>query len=139
MIDRFVLLGGTGDLTARYLLPALAALHNSGDIGDGFRLIAVGRTDWRDDEFRNWASDQLARHGSHLPVAARHAVVTTSEYHRADVTDPAAMAGIISGPAPVAAYLALPPSTFAPTVAALDAAGLPTGSSIVLEKPFGED
>ena len=139
MIERFVLLGATGDLTARYLLPGLAALRHGGYIGDGFRLIGVGREDWRDEEFRGWASTQLDRHAQHLPASARQAVVSGSSYHRADVTDPAALTAVVSGGEPVAAYLALPPFLFAGTVRALHGAGLPRGSTIVLEKPFGED
>ena len=139
MIERLVLLGATGDLTARYLLPGLAALRNGGHIGEGFRLIGVGREDWGDDEFRSWASAQIDQHAPQLPGTARRTVVSASEYHRADVTDPAALTAAISGGEPVAAYLALPPSVFAPTVSALHAAGLAEGSSIVLEKPFGED
>jgi glucose-6-phosphate 1-dehydrogenase len=139
MIERLVLLGATGDLTARYLLPGLAALHRGGYIGDGFRLLAVGRRDWSDDEFRRWAGAQLDKHARQFPAAARHAVVSASEYRRADVSDPVDLSAVISGAGPVAAYLALPPSTFAATVSALHGAGLPQGSSIVLEKPFGED
>jgi glucose-6-phosphate 1-dehydrogenase len=139
VIEHLVLLGATGDLTARYLLPALAALRGGGHIGDGFRLTAVGREDWRDDEFRGWASAQLEDHAGQLPAAARQAVVSASEYRRADVTDPAALTTVVSGAGPVAAYLALPPSVFAATVSALHGAGLAPGSSIVLEKPFGED
>src|SRR5262245_51284069 len=138
-IERLLLLGATGDVTARYLLPGLAALRRGGHLGDGFRLVAVGRKDWRDDEYRNWASAQLDQHVPHLPIAARHAVVSTSQYHRADVTDPATLTPVIAAAGPVAAYLALPPSLFAATVAALHGAGLPAGSSIVLEKPFGND
>ena len=139
MIERLVLLGATGDLTARYLLPGLAALRSGGHIGDGFRLTGVGREDWGDDGFRRWASAQLDQHAPEFPAAARQAVVSASEYHRADVTDPAALAAVVSGAGPVAAYLALPPSLFAATVAALHGAGLAPGSTIVLEKPFGED
>jgi glucose-6-phosphate 1-dehydrogenase len=138
MIERLVLLGATGDLTARYLLPGLAALRRAGHIGDGFRLTGVGREDWNDDEFRNWVSAQLDHHARQLPATARRAVVSASEYHRADVTDPAALTAVVSGAEPVAAYLALPPSLFAATVSALHGAGLAQGSSIVVEKPFGE-
>jgi glucose-6-phosphate 1-dehydrogenase len=138
VIEHLVLLGATGDLTARYLLPGLAALLNGGHLGDGFRLTAVGREDWGDDEFRTWANAHLDEHASQLPAAARQAVVSASEYRRADVTDPAALTGVMSDAEPVAAYLALPPSIFAATVTALHGAGLPQGSSIVLEKPFGE-
>jgi glucose-6-phosphate 1-dehydrogenase len=139
MIRRFVILGASGDLTARYLLPALATLRGGGHTSDEFRLIGLGRADWRNDEFRSWASAQLDQHAPELPAAARKAVVETAEYHRADVTDPAALAAAISGAEPVTAYLALPPSVFAATVSALHAAGLAPGSSIVLEKPFGEN
>jgi glucose-6-phosphate 1-dehydrogenase len=138
MIERLVLLGATGDLTARYLLPGLAALRSGGHIGDRFRLTGVGREEWRDDEFRNWASAQLDQHAPQLPATARQTVVSASEYRRADVTDPAALTPVIPGGEPVAAYLALPPSVFAATVSALHGAGLAPGSSIVLEKPFGE-
>jgi glucose-6-phosphate 1-dehydrogenase len=139
VIERLVLLGATGDLTARYLLPGLAALRSGGHIGDGFRLSAVGRQDWPDDEFRNWARAQLDEHAPHVTAAARQAVVAAADYHRADVTDPAALSAVVSGTAPIAAYLALPPSVFAATVSALHDAGLAPGSSIVLEKPFGEN
>jgi len=111
VIDRLVVLGATGDLTARYLLPALAALHRGTHLGDGFRLTAVGRYDWRDDEFHRWARSQLDQHASDLPAGARDAVVATAEYRRADVTDPATLTDILSGAAPIAAYLALPPSS----------------------------
>jgi glucose-6-phosphate 1-dehydrogenase len=139
MIERLVLLGATGDLTARYLLPGLAALRSGGHIGDGFRLVGVSRAEWRDDEFREWARAQLDRHAGDLPAAARDAIVSASEYHRADVTDPSALSAVVPRGEPVAVYLSLPPFLFAPTVSALREAGLAEGSSIVLEKPFGED
>jgi glucose-6-phosphate 1-dehydrogenase len=139
MIERLVLLGATGDLTARYLLPGLVALRSGGHIGDGFSLVAVGREDWRDEEFRNWAGAQLDQHAGSFSAATRDAILSASEYHRADVTDPAALTAVIPGAEPVAAYLALPPFIFAATVSALHGAGLGDGSSIVLEKPFGEN
>jgi glucose-6-phosphate 1-dehydrogenase len=139
MIERLVIFGATGDLTARYLLPGLAALRAAGRLGDGFQLVGAGREDWDGDEFRRWATAQLDRHATDLPAAARQAVVSSSGYRRADVTDPAAVAAVIAGAGPVAAYLALPPAVFPAAVAALHDAGLPPDSRIVLEKPFGED
>jgi Glucose-6-phosphate dehydrogenase, NAD binding domain/SMP-30/Gluconolactonase/LRE-like region/Glucose-6-phosphate dehydrogenase, C-terminal domain len=48
--------------------------------------------------------------------------------------------GLAPAPAePIAAYLALPSALFPTAVAALGKVGLPPGSRIVLEKPFGED
>jgi glucose-6-phosphate 1-dehydrogenase len=139
MIQKLAILGATGDLAARYLLPGLAALRAAGELGDEFRLVAVGREDWTDERFRNWAAAQLERHTTKLPVAAKRTVAATSRYHRANVTDPSSMTAVVHGPEPLAAYLALPPSVFPGAVRALHRAGTAPGSIVVLEKPFGED
>jgi glucose-6-phosphate 1-dehydrogenase len=139
MIQRLAILGATGDLTARYLLPGLAALRAAGKLGDDFRLIAVGRENWSEDVFRSWAAAQLDQHAAELPTTAKQEVVTASRYHQADVTDPASMAAVVAGREPLAAYLALPPSVFPGAVSALHSAGANPPRIIVLEKPFGED
>ncbi|HYB87939.1 MAG TPA: glucose-6-phosphate dehydrogenase [Streptosporangiaceae bacterium] len=139
MIGRLAIFGATGDLTARYLLPGLAALQAAGHLGDGFVLAGAGREGWDSGEFRRWAAGQLGRHAGHLPASARQEVVSASRYRQADVTDPASVAAVIAGDGPVAAYLALPPAVFPAAVSALHEAGLPQDSRIVLEKPFGED
>jgi glucose-6-phosphate 1-dehydrogenase len=139
MIQRLAIFGATGDLTARYLLPGLAALQAGGHLSSGFELTAAGREGWDSEEFRLWAAEQLDRHAGELPPAARQAVTSASRYRQADVTDPASVAAVVAGEGPVAAYLALPPAVFPAAVGALHDAGLPAGSRIVLEKPFGED
>lgn len=138
MIERLIILGATGDLTGRYLLPGLAALRAAGHLGDAFELVAVGRQSWSDEVFRQWAANQLDRYAGALDAGARRAVVTASRYHRADVTDAASLAPAVTGRVPFAAYLALPPSIFPATVSALYRAG-PAPRIVVLEKPFGED
>ncbi|OIJ65360.1 glucose-6-phosphate dehydrogenase [Streptomyces mangrovisoli] len=139
MIQRLAVFGGTGDLTARYLLPALAALRAEGQLGDGFRLTGASREEWDSDRYRTWCAEQLDRHGGASPAGARRAVVASAGYRRADVTDAADVAAVVAGDEPVAVYLALPPALFPRAVDALHDAGLPPGSRIVLEKPFGED
>ncbi|HYZ57173.1 MAG TPA: glucose-6-phosphate dehydrogenase [Streptosporangiaceae bacterium] len=139
MIERLAIFGATGDLTARYLLPGLAALQETSQLGERFQLVGVGREDWTSENFRQWSAAQLDRHGTQFPVTARQAVVSASSYQQADVADPADIAAAITGHGPVAAYLALPPAVFPVAVSALHHAGLPPGSKIVLEKPFGED
>lgn len=139
MIRRLAIFGATGDLTARYLLPALATLRVIGELPDDFRLICAGREDWTGPDYQDWAAAQLGLHAGHLPASARQDVVAAAGYVKADVTDPASVAAAIAGDGPVAAYLALPPAVFPATVSALHDAGLPEGSRIVLEKPFGVD
>ncbi|MEU6090760.1 glucose-6-phosphate dehydrogenase [Streptomyces sp. NPDC047085] len=139
MINRLAVFGATGDLTARYLLPALAALRAAGHIGDGFQLTGASREDWDTGHFRGWCADRLDRHGGSYPADARNAVVASARYRQADVTDPTDVAAVVAGDEPVAVYLALPPGLFPNMVSALHDVGLPPGSRIVLEKPFGED
>jgi glucose-6-phosphate 1-dehydrogenase len=139
MIDRLVIFGATGDLMARYLLPGLAALHAGGLLGERFRVTGSGREDWDSGQFRSWAAEQLDRHAQDLPASARQAVVSATDYRQADVRDAGSVAAAVTGDRPVAVYLALPPPVFPSAVRALRAAGLPAGSRIVLEKPFGED
>ncbi|XHM64939.1 glucose-6-phosphate dehydrogenase [Streptomyces nigra] len=135
MIGRLAVFGATGDLTARFLLPALAALRGAGHVGDGLDLLCAGRQDWSTDQYREWAADRLGPSRSE----DADAVVASARYVRCDVTDPDEVAAALAGDGPVAVYLALPPAVFPAAVVALHRAGLPEGSRIVLEKPFGED
>jgi glucose-6-phosphate 1-dehydrogenase len=139
MIDRLVIFGATGDLTARFLLPGLAALQAAGLLSERFQVTGSGREDWDGEQFRSWAAAQLDRHAAHLPSAARHAVVSSSAYCQADVREPGSVAAAVAGDGPVAAYLALPPAVFPSAVSSLRDVKLPADSRIVLEKPFGED
>src|SRR5262245_20554918 len=139
MIERLTIFGATGDLTARYLLPGLAALHAGGYIGDSLDLTCASREDWTTEQFQNWAANQLDRHADSLPTAARRAIATMARYRKVDVTDADDVAAAVAGEGPTAAYLALPPALFPITVSALHRGGFPAGSRIVLEKPFGED
>ncbi len=139
MIERLAIFGATGDLTARYLLPGIASLVAAGRLDGRFRLTGAGREDWGTEDFRQWAHAQLDRHAAGLPAGIRQAIASAAEYRAVDVADPASVAAVIGGDGPVAAYLALPPAVFPAAVSALHEAGMPDGSKIVLEKPFGED
>jgi glucose-6-phosphate 1-dehydrogenase len=139
VISRLVVFGGTGDLMGRYLLPGLAALQARGHLPERFELVGAGRHDWDDEQFRAWAAGWLERRITDLDPAATETLLAASHYRRLDLGDPASVAACISGDGPVAVYLALPPAVFSTAVAALYGAGLPAGSEVVLEKPFGED
>jgi glucose-6-phosphate 1-dehydrogenase len=139
MIDRFVIFGATGDLTARFLLPALAALQAAGKFPAGFEVVCSGRQPLSTEQYREWATGRLDEHGGTSPKAARQAVVAALRYQPADVTDPESVATVIDDDRPVAVYLALPPALFPTVVTALQQTGLRSGSRLVLEKPFGED
>jgi glucose-6-phosphate 1-dehydrogenase len=138
MTRTLVLLGGTGDLTGRLLLPALAELAAADDVA--VDVVAVSREEWSDDEYRSWARNRLADHAGHLPEEVRERVVGHLGHHRGDVTVAADLTGALerAGEAPLI-YLALPNVVFLPTLEALDRAGLPAGAVVAVEKPFGRD
>lgn len=140
MIERLLLFGATGDLAGRYLLPALASLRAASKLPDAFRVVATAAEDLDDEGFRHHARRRLDAHAADVPAAARDDLVRSLAYRRLDLGDPEAVGGVVaSEPGPLAAYLALPPELFAAAVTALGEAGLPAGSRIAVEKPFGED
>jgi glucose-6-phosphate 1-dehydrogenase len=139
VIDRLVIFGGTGDLTGRYLLPGLAALEASGHLAERFELVGASREDWGDEQFRSWAAGWLEREATSVDAGARTRVVKSSRYQRLNFADPASVSACLAGDGPVAVYFALPPGVFPAAVSALNRAGLPAESQVILEKPFGED
>ena len=150
MIERLLLFGATGDLVGRFLLPALAELHDEGKLPDGFRVVGTARKDWNDETFRRHAARQLEQHAAtDVSAASREALVRSLRYRKVDFDDLGSVAEAVAAAGgesvagtraePVAAYLALPPGGFPAALTALGAVGLPPGSRIVLEKPFGED
>jgi glucose-6-phosphate 1-dehydrogenase len=135
-----VLLGATGDLAARYLLPALARLHTLGLLPERFSVVGVGREDEGDDDFRARARAALREHAPQLPERDCEELVARLRYAAADVTareDLGAVLGGVDGS--VVVYLALPHTLFAPVITTLGEIGLPPGSRLVVEKPFGTD
>ncbi|MFN4258548.1 MAG: glucose-6-phosphate dehydrogenase [Gemmataceae bacterium] len=139
MLARFIILGATGDLTARYLLPAITQLR-ARELLPLNAIVGVGRDDWDTDQFRRHLADALNRHASDIPAAVRETVVGGLEYRKADVTDVSQLREVIGEPdGPIAVYLALPPAVFEPVLRALAELKLPDDSRIVIEKPFGHD
>lgn len=140
MIARLALFGATGDLAGRYLLPALAALYSAGKLPQGFRLVGAARTKLDDEAFRRYAAHDLEQHARDVPKADREALVKLLSYRSVDFGN-ADSVGEVLGESddPAAVYLALPPGVLVTAVVALGEVGLPQGSRVVLEKPFGED
>jgi glucose-6-phosphate 1-dehydrogenase len=150
MIRRLMIFGATGDLAGRFLLPALAELYDSGKLPEGFSVVGAAIESWNDEKFRQHATEQLEKHtAKDVAVASREGVVRSLHYKQIDFSDTDGIAALVADASgrtadstraePVAAYLALPSGVFPAAVKALGAAGLPSGSRIVLEKPFGEN
>jgi glucose-6-phosphate 1-dehydrogenase len=137
---RLVILGATGDLTGRYLLVGLAELAARGFLPDDLAVVGVAREPWDEAMFRRHAGERLAHHAPGLPVTVRDSLVERLSYVAGDVADPAVLAAAFgSDTGRSLAYLALPPSVFAPAIEALATIGASRGATIVVEKPFGTD
>ena len=137
---RLVILGAGGDLTGRYLLPALAELTAADCAPPSLEVVGVARHGWTDKEFRDRAASLLDRHADGLEPSRRDDLIGRLRFVSGDATDPATIRRAAEGAAgPVVVFLALPPSVYAPVIEALTAAPLPPNSRVVVEKPFGTD
>ena len=143
-----VLLGGTGDLAWRKLLPALFQAFRHGSLPEGGRIIGVAREALGGDaQYRDWVAQRLdAVEGEKRPTSEEFArFAALLHYVRADLSQPADYASLAARlherqADSVVLYLATAPALFATVAEQLGHAGLATAQTrIVLEKPLGHD
>ena len=133
-----LILGASGDLVGRLLLPAVGQLLSSSEGPDPLTVVGAGAEDWNTDTWRDRIRTAFASVHATGPRVER--ILSGSDYRRADVTrveDLRELVGMCDG-AP-AIYFALPPAVTAKACAALAQVTLPAGTALVLEKPFGVD
>lgn len=131
-MTQLVILGAAGDLTSRYLIPALGELGGAGALPPELTIIGVDRQPWDYDEFRHHLAQRLDSQAATFLSGLR--------YHRGDATDAETRRAAFDPPdAPAVVYLALPPHVVPGAVQALGALPLARSSRIVAEKPFGDD
>jgi glucose-6-phosphate 1-dehydrogenase len=150
-----VILGASGDLTSRKLIPALFSLYRKRGLPESFLIVGCGRTPWTDEAFRDRMADAIRTAGGWDPSGWR--TFSSRLYYRTlnylNAPSFADLAGFLiarEAEQPTGGnrifYLALPPSLYGPAARRLGNAELTaenregTGwSRIVLEKPFGSD
>jgi len=141
------LLGATGDLSQRMLLPSLFALHAENLLPPGFKLVGAARSTMSDADFRKFAAEAI---GKYLPRdrqnAARLATfLDVVHYHAADLDDPGCFGPVREtlGDAArdgIGVFLSIAPTLYVKALAALKQAGLAGANvRVALEKPLGED
>lgn len=136
-IGTLLVLGASGDLAGRLLLPGLGDLLASMP-ERRLLLIGSGVEPWDDDTWRRRVREAFTDAGATGP-AVDH-VLEGTRYRRADVTDPGDMRGLLDlCVGPPALYFALPPPVTARACDVLARVNLPAGTVLVLEKPFGTD
>ncbi|HVM35819.1 MAG TPA: glucose-6-phosphate dehydrogenase [Actinomycetota bacterium] len=137
MNDRIAILGAGGDLTARYLMPALAHLDAAGLLDEKLEIVCIDRQEWDTDAFRARIAERMP-HG--VPQPGVNRLCSRLSYRHADVTNPLELRNALSnGHGSIVVYLALPSDLLPQVIEGLSVAELPDESLVVIEKPFGTD
>jgi len=135
-----VIVGATGDLARRKLLPAMYNLFRAGLLPDSCSLIGFARTPGDDETFRALARESIianSRTGLQAEVWQEFARLLTY-IHTGAGGGYEELAGRCTEPSRTF-YLAIPPEAVPEVVASLGKHGLAKGARIVIEKPFGTD
>ena len=132
-----VILGASGDLTARLLLPGLGQLISKRpDLK--VELVGIGSMPMTPAQWRKRVTASFIAGGA--DATAVKSVIAASTYRVADATRPDDLATILAECAGTPAlYFALPPAVTQKVVEALSKMKLPAGILLALEKPFGTD
>lgn len=136
-VGTLVILGATGDLTSRLLLPGLGRLLTE---QPQRRLHLIG-ADLAPLEAQQWAATVRAAFGSvdATGPAVDH-VLAHAEYLVTDASSAEDLQQVLASAAGIPAlYFALPPAVTAQAIEALHQVDLPAGTVLALEKPFGVD
>lgn len=140
MIRDLVIFGAGGDLTSRFLMPALAALARARKLPPGFTILGIGRQDLTAAAFRRHLLARQPSAAEEKGPRLSPSLLRRVRYRAADVRRSAEIVKALKPlRGPFVAYLALPADLFAPAVRAIAASRPPRGSRIVVEKPFGQD
>lgn len=127
------ILGASGDLTSRLLLPSLAALLSKHP-NRRVTLRGAGSDKWDEAQWREAVT------GAFSDAADALELVEIGDYLQADVTDADDVASLVKSLDPsTVLYFALPPAVTAAAIDAMAGATLPEGTVLAMEKPFGED
>ncbi len=140
-----MLVGATGDLARRKLLPGLFYLSSAGFI-PGCRIIGVSLDEGNADTFRDLARKAFDEFSTRKTSDADwNSFAQTLEYVPMSAGPQALQSAVqaaekaLTGEARRLHYLSVPPSAALPAVRLLGEAQLVPNSRIIMEKPFGTD
>jgi len=150
-----VILGASGDLTARKIVPALYNLHHNKGLPEAFNVVGCARSPLDDDSFRE-KMEQAIKSAPQSEASEWERFAPNLFYRVVDYEDPEAfhrLAGELRKLDETRGtrgnrifYLAIPPALYRNVARTLGEAGLAREqedgrgwSRIVVEKPFGHD
>jgi len=142
----FVVFGGTGDLAARKLLPALYLRDRDGQLPPGTRIIALSRAGLDEDGYRDKIRGELSRfvRTGELDDSTLDRFIARLSHVSIDIEQGDGweeLAATLDDADKIRVfYLAIGPALFGPVSQRLAEHGLVTADSrLVLEKPIGHD
>ncbi|MFJ8187083.1 glucose-6-phosphate dehydrogenase [Streptomyces sp. NPDC096105] len=132
-----LVLGARGDLTKRLLLPGLGSLVAASGL-TGLHLVGSDRGEGSDEEWRALVARAFSE--GDASGAAVDAVVRDTRYVAADAAGADDLRGLLAScGGRLTLYFALPPAVTVEACRTLARIGVPEGTRLVLEKPFGTD
>jgi glucose-6-phosphate 1-dehydrogenase len=150
-VDPFdlVILGGTGDLARRKLLPALFQRYLDGHITDSSRVIGAGRDDIGDDAYRAMVAEAMRSSGAAAADPATGSGIDEFlklvQYARIDIEQGVGFAELAARLAQKpdnvrVFYLAVAPGLFSKACERLQShVAIDARCRVVVEKPLGHD
>jgi len=148
-MNQVVILGASGDLTARKLIPGLFDNCQEGAFGNQLQVVGVARRDWDDAYFHEILSERVELTAQEQDDW--RAFLENVHYHRTHLDEQEQYRSLAKRLDELAGqscdrvfYLAIKPELFLPTVRGLHQAGLldqdaDCSARVVVEKPFGFD
>ncbi len=136
-VKTLIILGASGDLTSRLLLPALGQLLTL-QPDRRLKLIGSGGMEWTDAEWRKVVRESFSTVKAKGPAVAD--LLKKTVYIKSDVTQTDDLQQLLdTADGTPALYFALPPAVTALACKALAQLKLPADIQLALEKPFGLD
>src|ERR1022692_3140333 len=135
-----VIVGATGDLAQRKLIPALYNLHRQKLLPEKGQIIGAAPFEWDDQRFRDLA-ESAVKEFSRTPLQKTIFASFAERLHFVPLPPDGDLSplGSASTLDRRIVYLAVPPSAFTSLIEGIKTAGLVEGTSIIIEKPFGHD
>lgn len=139
-VKTLLILGASGDLTGRLLLPGLARLVAKGRATD-LRLVGAGSDPWTPEQWRERVHTSFEAAAGTAGQEGKETLQSLEKetvYHQLDVTADGALSSLLAAlEGPTAVYFALPPKVSQLACEALRPDQVPAGTRLVMEKPFG--
>jgi glucose-6-phosphate 1-dehydrogenase len=135
-----VVVGATGDLASRKLLPALYNLAVEDLLPESGDIVGAAPFDWSDDQFRDHARKAVGDF-SRTGINERKFAAFARRLRFVSIGADGNLENLASslGRPNRLLYLAVPASAFGTLAAGLARAGLAQGTRLIIEKPFGHD